>query len=78
MILMLTDNFARFACAISIANQKAKTVAKCLWNDFMVHYRSSIILIKDFECRLIKQLCEITVIKKSRTTPYHPRGNPVE
>lgn len=81
-ILVLTDHFTKFALAIPTANQKAKTVAKCLWNDFIVHYGIPERLHSDqgpdFESRLIKELCEVAGIKKTRTTPYHPRGDPVE
>uniref|UniRef100_A0A3P9JPF0 Gypsy retrotransposon integrase-like protein 1 n=1 Tax=Oryzias latipes TaxID=8090 RepID=A0A3P9JPF0_ORYLA len=81
-ILVLTDHFTKFAVAIPTANQKAGTVAKCLWNEFMVHYgipeRIHSDQGPDFESKLIKELCEVAGIKKSRTTPYHPRGNPVE
>ena len=30
---------------------------------------------RDFESKLVKSLCELYGIKKTRTTPYHPRDN---
>uniref|UniRef100_A0A3P9ITK5 Gypsy retrotransposon integrase-like protein 1 n=1 Tax=Oryzias latipes TaxID=8090 RepID=A0A3P9ITK5_ORYLA len=81
-ILVLTDHFTKFSVAIPTPNQKAKTVAKCLWEEFIVHYGIPERLHSDqgpdFESKLIKELCEVAGITKTRTTPYHPRGNPVE
>lgn len=37
-ILVLTDHFTKYAVAIPTANQKAKRVARCLWENFIVHY----------------------------------------
>ncbi|XP_059424785.1 uncharacterized protein LOC132159269 [Carassius carassius] len=37
-ILVITDHFTKFAVAMPTPNQKAHTVAKCLWENFMVHY----------------------------------------
>lgn len=81
-ILVITDHFTKYAVAIPTSNQKARTVAKCLWDNFIVHYGIPEKLHSDqgpdFESRLIRELCEVTGIQKIRTTPYHPRGNPVE
>lgn len=81
-ILVITDHFTKYAVAGPTQNQKARTVAKWLWDNFIIHYGFPEKLHSDqgpdFESRLIKELCQIAGIRKTRTTPYHPRGNPVE
>lgn len=37
-ILVITDHFTKCAVATPTPNQKANTVAKCLWEYFFVHY----------------------------------------
>lgn len=34
-ILVITDHFTKFAVAIPTPNQRARTVAKCLWDNFI-------------------------------------------
>lgn len=81
-ILVITDHFTKYAVAIPTRNQKAQTVARCLWDQFLVHYGFPEKLHSDqgpdFESNIIRELCKIAGIRKVRTTPYHPRGNPVE
>uniref|UniRef100_A0A3B3I0W1 Gypsy retrotransposon integrase-like protein 1 n=1 Tax=Oryzias latipes TaxID=8090 RepID=A0A3B3I0W1_ORYLA len=81
-ILVITDHFTKYAVAVPTPNQKARTVAKCLWDNFFVHYGIPEKLHSDqgtdFESRTIRELCAVAGIHKVRTTPYHPRGNPVE
>lgn len=81
-VLVMTDHYTKYAVALPTSNQKAKTVAKCLWDGFIVHYGFPERILSDqgadFESKLIKELCEMAKIHKVRTTPYHPRGNPVE
>ncbi|XP_048067043.1 uncharacterized protein LOC125280510 [Megalobrama amblycephala] len=81
-ILVITDHFTKYAIAIPTKDQKARTVARCLWDHFLLHYGFPEKLHSDqgpdFESRTIQELCKVAGIRKVRTTPYHPRGNPVE
>lgn len=62
-------------------SQKAKTAAKYLWDNFIVHYGIPKSLHTDqgpdFESCLINELCEVSGIQKVWTTLYHPQGNPI-
>uniref|UniRef100_A0A8C6TAT6 Gypsy retrotransposon integrase-like protein 1 n=1 Tax=Neogobius melanostomus TaxID=47308 RepID=A0A8C6TAT6_9GOBI len=81
-ILVMTDHFTKYATAVPTKDQKASTVAKCLWDQFLCHYgfpeRLHSDQGRDFESQIIKELCALAGCRKVRTSPYHPRGNPVE
>ena len=78
-ILIVTDHFTRYALAYITSSQKASGIARTLWDNFFVHYGFPEKIVSDqghnFESLLISELCELTQIKKLRTTPYRPDGN---
>lgn len=78
-ILVITDHFTRYAQAYPATNQTARTTAKILFERFIVHYGFPSRIHSDqganFESDLIKELCQLAGMVKSRTTPYHPMGN---
>ena len=78
-VLVVTDHFTKYAQAFPTKNQTAKTTADVLFHKFITHYGIPQKIHSDqgaqFEGSLIKELCTIMNIKKSRTTPYHPMGN---
>lgn len=78
-ILVITDHFTKYAVAIPTKDQKATMVAKCLWEQFLVHYGFPEHLQgRDLTSQLIKELCALVGITKVHTSPYHRRGNPVK
>ena len=81
-ILVVMDHFTKYAQAFLTKDQTAKTVARTLWNDFFLVFgfpsRIHSDQGRDFESKLLREVCNIAGISKTRTTPYHPAGNPVE
>ena len=79
-ILVVTDHFTRYAQAFPAKDQKATTVAKILCERYFVHYglpaRIHSDQGRDFESKLIQDLLKMLGIRKSRTSPYHPQGDP--
>ena len=80
-ILVITDHFTKYALAIATKNQTAKTTAEVFFEHFITNYGIPTRIHSDqgacFESEIIKELCKITGMKKSHTTPYHPMGNPI-
>ena len=78
-ILVITDHFTRYAQAVPTRNMTAKTTAEAIWQNYLVHYGFPKKLHSDqganFESRLVKELCKLAGVKKTRTTPYHAMGD---
>lgn len=78
-ILVITDHFTRFAVAVATKNQSAKTTADVLFNQFIAIYGFPARLHSDqgatFMGQLVSELCKMTSVDKSHTTPYHAMGN---
>ena len=78
-VLVLTDGFTKYTQAIVTKDQKARTTAKTLVRDWFLKFGVPQRIHSDqgrnFESQLIKELCSIYGIEKTRTTPYNPSGN---
>lgn len=78
-VLVLTDVFSKYTLAVPTRDQRASTVAQVLvtewFSKFGVPARIHSDQGRNFESALIRQLCGLYGIEKSRTTPYHPAGN---
>lgn len=79
-MLVVTEHYTRYAQAFPTKDQKALTVAKVLFEKFLMRYglpaRIHSDQGRDFESKLIKELLTLLGIRKSRTSPYHPQGDP--
>ena len=78
-VLVMTDCFTKYALAVPCKDQTAPVVAKVLREQWFSHYGVPVQIHSDqgrnFESNLVKELCRLYGVKKTRTSPYHPQGN---
>ena len=78
-ILVVTDMFSKHCEAIPLPDQTAETTATALVNEYFFRHGVPSVLHSDqgrnFESTVIKSLCQMLNIRKTRTTSYHPSGN---
>ena len=78
-VLVIADYFTKWTEAYPIPNMEAITVAKCLVNEFICRFGVPEQLHSDqgrnFESKVIKNICDLLQIRKTRTSAYHPQSD---
>ena len=78
-ILIVTDNFTKYAQAYVMPKQTDPVVAQTLWENFLAHYGLPEKILtnqgKSLDNSLIRELCKLAQIKRLHTSPYHPETN---
>ena len=76
-VLVASDYFTKWVEVYAIPNQEAITVAKKLTDEMFCRFSPPEQLHSDqgrqFESELMKEICKLLNIRKTRTTPYHPQ-----
>ena len=77
--LVITDYFTRYVNLFPMKDQRAITVAKIIFEDYVRQHGIPESIHTDqgrqFESDLVKHLCQLLGIDKTRTTPYHAQSD---
>ena len=78
-VLVMTDHFMRYALAVVMKDQTAKTVTKVFYECFIAVFGVPVKLLSDrgvnFTSALVEELCAAFGIQKCQTTAYHAQCN---
>ena len=78
-IVVIGDYFTKWTEAYATKNHKAETIAKIVVEEFIGRFGIPGIIHtdqgRDFEGHLIRDMCKLLDIEKTRTTPWHPQSD---
>ena len=78
-ILIVCDYFTRWTESFPLPNLEATTVARVLVNEYICRFGVPEQLHTDqgrnFESKLIQEICKLLEIHKTRSSPYHPQSD---
>ncbi|KRZ77296.1 Transposon Tf2-11 polyprotein [Trichinella papuae] len=78
-ILVVCDYFSKWPEAFALPNAEARTVATALVNGIFCRYGAPETLHSDqgrnLESELVKEVCQLFGVAKTRTTAYHPQSD---
>ena len=76
-LLVMVDYFTKYPEAVPLPDRRATTVAKAIYGEWICRHGVIEILHSDqtqeFESDLIAELCALLHIKKTRSSPFHPK-----
>jgi len=78
-ILVATDYMTKWTKAYPLPNKEASTCMTALYNNFFARFGLPMQLHSDqgrnFESKLVAELTKLAGIRRTRTTPFHPRSD---
>lgn len=78
-MLVVEDYFTKFVNLYAVPDQKATTVAECLFQNYILEHGVMETLHTDmgrqFESEVVRHLCRMLGVKKTHTTPYNPKSD---
>jgi len=77
-VLVVVDAFTKWVEAYALPDQEASTCMTAAYNGFFARFGLPRQLHSDqgrnFESALVRELCSLSGVHKTRTTPFHPRS----
>nr|XP_054748046.1 uncharacterized protein LOC129253648 [Lytechinus pictus] len=77
-LLVVVDHFSKYLNVYAMKDQTAQTVARHIFEDYIQEHGVPESLHTDqgrqFESKLVQELCKNLGIEKTRSSPYHPQG----
>jgi len=78
-ILVVCDYFTKWVEAYALPDQEASTCMRAVYDGFFRRFGYPLQILTDqgrnFESALFKEMCALTGVNKSRTTPFHPQSD---